>query len=602
MKMNFNICFQIFLIALMLPVLSKAQDFQASVSKNRVAVGEVFTLSYSADRNLEDLKLPRLSDFRLVGGPFQQFRQSITNGKAVTSFTISYSLMAQSKGKFIIGPASAKSGGQTITSNQVEIEVSGEGSTAGAANPQNNQNQRGNEAAKAKAAGNDMFLVVTASKSTAMVGEQILITYKLYTKYGDVRSEDFQFPSYKNLWIQEIKDSGDKTFSIENYNGERYYTAVIQKNIIIPQKPGVVEVGPFTGKYLVQVVERTGDLFKDFFNGGEVKQYRKELKSNTLKINVQELPSANVPASFNGAVGDLTFDFQIDKTEVNTNDAITVKIKISGSGNLPLIENPGFSFPESFEKYDPKSSDKITVKESGISGSRTFEFIGIPRNPGTYKIPATVFSFYNPATKSYKTMKSDSLVLKVSGQATTNTGIVTQKEDVEMLSNDIRYIKSETVLEDKNNRFFLSWNYILMVILLIGTAVFLYNYRNVVRRKQNDYVYQRAKSADSVATKRLKHAKKLMEESQFQPFYEECYKAILGYIGDKTNIGIGELSKDRIKEIISAKKDGAVVAQEVARLLETCEFARFTPMGTNEQVSDFYNNCVQQINKLESIL
>jgi xylose isomerase len=132
--------------------------------------------------------------------------------------------------------------------------------------------------------------------------------------------------------------------------------------------------------------------------------------------------------------------------------------------------------------------------------------------------------------------------------------------------------------------------------------VFLYNYRNVVRRKQNDYVYQRAKSADSVATKRLKHAKKLMEESQFQPFYEECYKAILGYIGDKTNIGIGELSKDRIKEIISAKKDGAAVAQEVARLLETCEFARFAPMGTNEQVSDFYNNCVQQINKLESIL
>lgn len=199
-------------------------------------------------------------------------------------------------------------------------------------------------------------------------------------------------------------------------------------------------------------------------------------------------------------------------------------------------------------------------------------------------------------------MKSDSVVLKVGGQATTNAGIVTQKEDVEMLSNDIRYIKTETVLEDKNNRFFLSWNYILMVILLIGTAVFLYNYRNVVRRKQNDYVYQRAKSADSVATKRLKHAKKLMEESQFQPFYEECYKAILGYISDKTNVGIGELSKQKITEIISSKKDGEATAQAVAKLLETCEFARFAPTGTNEQVSDFYNNCVQQINKLESIL
>ena len=569
-----------------------------------VVSGDQFRLTFTINsQKIRDFRAPNIQDFEVLMGPSrsQQSSTQIINGQvtSTSSITFTYILMADKEGTYTIPGATVMVNGNTHTSNSVKIKVLPPDQDAG----QGNKSSSRNQVAGSKITDKELFITATASKTNVYEQEAFLLTYKVYTQvnltnlHGDT-------PDLKGFHTQEVELPRQKTFSLEHYNGKNYSTTIWQQFVLFPQQSGKLEIPSITFDATVAQMVASADPFDAFFNGGSnYVNINKKLVTPKITINVKELPEGK-PANFSGGVGEFTLSSSISTQELKTNDAVTIKLVISGSGNMKLINTPEVGFPQDFEIYDPKVDNKFNLTRDGLAGSKVIEYLAIPRHAGDYTIPPIEFSYFDLKSQSYKTLKTEPYSLKVAkGEGNSDQVVAnfTNKEDLKVLGKDIRYIKTgETNLQPKDNYFFGTIGYYLWYIIpLVLFITFMVIYRKQAIENAN-VAKVRTKKANKVATKRMKNAGKLLAEKKQEAFYDEVLKALWGYISDKLNIPVSQLSKDNIEEKLNEYGVTSELVTDFINTLNECEFARYAPGIQNEAMDKVYASALSVISKIEN--
>jgi len=583
------------LIALLIASFSYGQNvsFTAATSHNNVKTGDRFKVQFTANTNINNFKAPKFSSFRVLSGPNQSTNMSWVNGKTTSTISFSYLLMATKEGDFTIGPAVGYANGKAIKSNSFKIKV-----TKGV-KVQQGSNQAKPSAKSSNNTSDDMFIKCTVNKTSPYQGEHIVATYKFYTRVRFAGYEQVNEPTLNGFWKQDV-DIGQSTATTEIFSGYRWQVYTIKKSVLFPQKTGNLIIDPLEFKFIVQQRASSGgqSVFDQLF--GSVENVEYNVKSKPIKIKVLPLP-ANAPKNFKNTVGNLNMKVDVSSKEVEANEAINIKIKISGKGNLSLIDHPEFVFPSDFETYDPKINEKIKADDSGVSGSKEFDYLVIPRHAGNFKLDPILFTYFNPSTKRYKTITSKPIeinVLKGEGSASDKLVYSTNKEDIKVLGNDIRYIHTQNVnFSHSNEDFYGSWKFYLLLFLAPFLFVLTYLFRNKIRVANSDVVGMKKKKASKIAGKLLISAKKSLGANNKNAFYEDISKALFGYIGNKLNIPVADLNQSNIKEQLTNIQVNDKTSKELMYTIELCDMARFAPVAISEQ--EVYNKAEAIINQIE---
>ncbi|CDB96217.1 uncharacterized protein BN659_01851 [Bacteroides sp. CAG:443] len=601
----------IFFLLLILTTVHAWADNKATLTADApdvVVSGDQFRLTFTVNtQKVKDFRAPSITKgFDVLMGPSrsQQSSTQIINGKVSSSSSITYTyiLMAGDAGTYTIPAASIEANGEKIFSNAVTIKVlPPDQSASGSKGSQKSSAQAGNQAASGRITSNDLFITATASKTTVHEQEAILLTYKVYTLVN-LRQLFGKMPDLKGFHTQEIELPQQKTFSLEHYKGRNYNTTVWSQYVLFPQQTGKLEIPSITFEGVVAIQTVSDDPFDAFFNGGGYQEVKKKIVTPKLTINVQPLPAK--PANFSGGVGEFTLASSINAKDVKTNDAVTIKLTISGSGNMKLISTPEVKFPEDFEVYDPKVTNNFEASRAGLSGTQTIEYLAIPRHAGNFTIPPVEFTYFDLKSNSYKTLKTEAYNINVAkGQGNADQVIAdfTNKENVKVLGQDIRFIKlGDTKLMPKGDVFFGTvgyylW-YIIPFVLFVGLVVF---FRKQAAENAN-VAKVKTKKANKVATKRMKLAGKLLAENRKNEFYDEVLKALWGYISDKLSIPVSQLSKDNIEAELAKYGVADDVIKDFINALNECEFARYAPGDENEAMDKVYTTSVEAISKMEN--
>ena len=564
----------------------------------------VFTVN---SQDIKDFRAPSIKGFDVLMGPSrsQQSSIQIINGKRTSnsSTAFTYILLAGSPGTYTIPAASVEVNGEKVFSNAISIKVlpqdqnSGNSGNNGGGSASSSRSQ----AAGSRISANDLFITATASKTTVHEQEAILLTYKVYTVVN-LRQLYGKMPDLKGFHTQEVELPQQKTFTLEHYKGRNYNTTVWSQYVLFPQQTGKLEIPSITFDGVVAQQTVSDDPFDAFFNGGGHVEVKKKITTPKVVINVQPLPAK--PAGFSGAVGEFKLASSINATDVKTNDAVTIKLTLSGTGNMKLIGTPEVKFPQDFEIYDPKVTDDYKLTNSGLTGTKTFEYLAIPRHAGNFTIPAIEFTYFDLKSNSYKTLKTEAYNLKVAkGQGNADQVIsdFTNKESVKMLGKDIRFIKlGDSSLRPKGDFFFGTVGYYLCYLIpLLLFVVFAVIYRQKALENAN-VAKVKTKKANKVATRRMKLAGKLLAENKKNEFYDEVLKALWGYISDKLSIPVSQLSKDNIEtELTNYGVQEALIAEFIG-VLNECEYARYAPGNENEAMDKVYSASVEVISKMEN--
>lgn len=564
----------------------------------------VFTVN---SQDIKDFRAPSIKGFDVLMGPSrsQQSSIQIINGKRTSnsSTAFTYILLAGSPGTYTIPAASVEVNGEKVFSNAISIKVlpqdqnSGNSGNNGGGSTSSSRSQ----AAGSRISANDLFITATASKTTVHEQEAILLTYKVYTVVN-LRQLYGKMPDLKGFHTQEVELPQQKTFTLEHYKGRNYNTTVWSQYVLFPQQTGKLEIPSITFDGVVAQQTVSDDPFDAFFNGGGYVEVKKKITTPKVVINVQPLPAK--PAGFSGAVGEFKLASSINATDVKTNDAVTIKLTLSGTGNMKLIGTPEVKFPQDFEIYDPKVTDDYKLTNSGLTGTKTFEYLAIPRHAGNFTIPAVEFTYFDLKSNSYKTLKTEAYNLKVAkgkGNADQVISDFTNKESVKMLGKDIRFIKlGDSSLRPKGDFFFGTVGYYLCYLIpLLLFVVFAVIYRQKALENAN-VAKVKTKKANKVATRRMKLAGKLLAENKKNEFYDEVLKALWGYISDKLSIPVSQLSKDNIEaELTNYGVQEALIAEFIG-VLNECEYARYAPGNENEAMDKVYSASVEVISKMEN--
>lgn len=599
----------LFLLQLKIGLLIAQDVTIQAYAPNLVEVGEQFSLSFTMNAKPSEFKAPTIANFEILAGPSSSSSTSIEviNGKVTQSqsYTYTYILTASKEGKFTIEPAEAVVGKERIRSNPVVIEVvkTSSGTTTGRANQQSSRNLRDSQTDDLP--GDELFVTIELNKKSAYVGEPIEAVIKIYTRVSILAFEDAKFPAFDGFWGQEIKSSPNVNFERANINGKIYNAGIIRRYIIFPQKADKIDIDPFELVVVYQGL-RTGprSIFDEFFGGG-FETYRKRLVSKPVSINIKKLPLPE-PQGFTGAVGNFKIDASVDKNSLKANDAFTYRFKISGKGNLKLIGNPKITFPSTFEVFDPKISENISVSDGNTSGSKTFEYVCIPRAGGNFNIEPAEFSYFDPVREIYLTLKTPRISVAVSADSSSANNVMVAsfgKEDIRFIGKDIRFIKTSSSAFKSKAAFWVTSGYyqFLYLILIALFIIFSYLFRRY-RQRMQDVAFVRTRRASRVAQKRLKMASQLLEQKNNPQFFEEIHKAIWGYVSDKLNIPLAALSLDSASEKLSHKGIDAYKIATFRSIVETCEYARFAPMAEYSQMTDIYEKTFFLIEDLEDIL
>ncbi len=581
--------------------------FKAS-APGTVVVGQQFRLTYSANKQGKEFRASNLTDFDILMGPVTQeaHSSSYVNGQMTSQSTYSfvYTLMASKEGTFTIPPATIRIENSEYKSNEITIKVLPQDKNSSSSEEQQPQ---ASSSGNANVSADNLFVRMHVSKNSVYENEGFLVTFKLYSLY-DVRGfENIKFPEFEGFVSQDIELPENRQMDLEQYNGRNYRTYVLKQTILYPQRSGSLTIG--SGKYdiIVQVKtqQRVRSIFDDFFDSSV--PVKKTLTSGSSTINVKPLPSGK-PASFSGALGDYTMKSSISSTNVKANEAVTIKVNISGSGNIKLIPNPAITFPNDFDIYDPKVDVNTRVTSSGVTGGKSIEYVVIPRFAGDFTIPKSEFSYFDVKSGTYKTLYTDEFNLHVEPGAEGNSGpavfnAASNKEDVKFVGKDIRYIKTKGINYSKSGDFFfgtlLYWlSYIIPIVLF---AVLFIIYRKQAAENAN-IALVRTKKANKVASKRLKLAGKLLKENKKEEFYDEVLKAVWGYLSDKLNIPVASLTKDNVETELSGYGVSEELIKQFMDILNTCEFARYAPAQGSQEMDKLYEGTVQAIDKMESTI
>ena len=572
-----------------------------------VVSGDQFRLTFTVNtQKVKDFRAPSIKGFEVLMGPSRSSQNStqIINGKVSSSSSITYTyiLMAGKEGAYNIPAASIVADGETKISNSLQIKVLPADDASASSAQGGSASSSRSQAVGSKITDKDLFITASASKTKVYEQEAILLTYKVYTVV-DLRQLYGDMPDLKGFHTQEVELPVQKTFSLEHYNGRNYNTTVWRQYVLFPQQSGTMEIPSITFDGVVAQRINNGDPFDAFFNGGtNYVEIKKKIVTPKLKINVAALPSK--PADFSGAVGTFTMASSINSKSVKTNDAVTIKLTVTGTGNMKLIGTPEVKFPQDFEVYDPKIDNQFNLTREGLSGSKTYEYLAIPRHAGKFTIPAVSFTYFDLKTKTYKTLKSEEYVINVEkGQGNADQVIAdfTNKESVKMLGNDVRYIKrGATQFAQRGDYFYGTtaywmW-YIIPFVLFVGVILM---YRKQAMDNANT-AKMKTKKANKVAVKRMKLAGKLLSENKKNEFYDEVLKALWGYISDKLSIPVSQLSKDNIEQELSRYGVNEELVKAFINVLNDCEFARYAPGDENEAMDKVYTASIEIISKMEN--
>ena len=596
----------------MVSLLSLVASAQVTVKiqvQAQCEVGQRVRVSYVVNtQDVDDIEVGDFPGFDLLYGPSTstQSSYSIINGKSTSSstMTFTYTLLAKQEGKYAVPSAAVKSGGRTYRSAGANIEILPSSGSGGTSQRQSSASQ-GHQSASRRAGANgeiskdELFMNVTASKKKVYEQEAVVVTYKLYTLVN-VRQVSGEMPDLDNCHVQELDTKSQMSLKMERYNGRNYYTATWRQYVLFPQKTGKISIPSVKFDTEVEVVNASSDPFDIFFGGGALAQMvKKTITTPPLDIVVEPLPSPR-PENFSGAVGQYSLSGSLTPEQLNANDAATLRLVVSGHGNMKLIKAPKVSFPKDFEVYDPKESGKTTMTASGSKGNVLFDYVAVPRHGGRYTVPPVEFVYFDPEEEKYKTLHTDSFHIAVAKGKETHTVRVSQKEDLKVLSSDIHYIKTgKADVKSQSVTFFMTSRYGAYYALFMFAFVALLGMFYRKARENANIAGRRRKRAGKAAAKRLKVASKLLKAHDATAFYDETLRALVGYAADKLSLPTAELSKERIsEEMMKRGMDDSLVTRFI-KVMDDCEFARFAPGNPEETMEKIYSEASDVINEME---
>lgn len=594
----------------------KANFTAAAPAEVTMGVGFNYTITGNENINTSSIELPEIEGLRHISGPstFISTQSSIVNGKIqnITNVTFSYTFIAVKEGKITIPAVVIKSRNKNYSTNPVEINVIAAASNHGA-KPGMSESP---DTPKQFTSSDKYFIRLIPSKQKVWLGEEIMVSAKVYTS-ENLRFSEIKYPELEGFWKQELE--ADQQADRETINGNQYLVQVFKRDLLIPQKTGKINITPVDVTILVQQRVRTqrrnpfGDFFNDpFFNDPFFDSYQnvpENLKSNPLTIEVKPLPQ-NAPLSFNGATGSFSIDLSAGKDIIKVNEALTFKFTVKGKGNLALLNAPKINFPPDVEVFDPKSSKNITHSVNGTNGSVTFEYVVIPRYPGSIRIAPVDFSFFDPVKGEYQSLKTKEIIIKVEkSEAKDQAEILglqqnipgALKEQVTSLNTDILFIKTNMPVFSIYGKI-LTDNIMFRIIFPAGIIIIVILF--ILQRKRNkrnsDLAYVRTRKARKIAVNRLKRAKKLLMDKD-PGLYDEILKALWGYIGDKLSVDQANLSRQTASEGLILNHIPEEIIQELIELIENCEMARYaTGMAVNPE--SVYKRSEEVLYRIESLM
>lgn len=597
------------IIALLLLISAaemQAQEvvFQASVSNGVVEAGASFRLSFSVNAKADNFVPPDLNAFAVLSGPNMSTSSSvqIINGRMTqsVSYTYNYVLQAVQEGSFTIGPASIDVDKKTYNTDEVPVTVvQGSG-----------QQQKVTPVPPAATtvpgfSAEDLFIRVLVDRKEVFQGEHLVATVKLFSKLDISGIEKINFPSFTGFLQQEIEIPPLRFLNREVVNGQVYSTGMIKQLVLIPQRSGelIIDQVSIDCQIRQRVRRSTGSLFDDFFDS-----YQTVVQTATSEpqtIRVKPLPSG-APSSFRGLVGSYIMEASVDREKLPANEAVTLKLKITGKGNLRLMDPPPVSFPPDFEVYDPRVTQNISHSVSGSSGAKTFDYLVIPRSAGRYRIPPVEISYFDPAAVRYVRLSSEEFIVDVSRPETEDAGQVISgwgKEQLQLLGKDIRFIRTTNIRWQPAgiNLLTRAWFYLMYLLgFVLFAVVFALRIRHVRRNRNLGMV--RNRRANKIAVRRLKLAAAALKRNEKDVFYEEVLKACWGYLSDKLNIPLSSLGRDIAIEQLMDRGVEETVISRFFETIDTCELARYAPAGEQDGLPRMYRDVQRQISKLEQIL
>lgn len=591
----------IFIVCFGISFQNNAQELSASVNETTVADNErfqvTFTFSGKSINNLSKFSPPSFENFLILSGPNQSTSIQIINGAQSAQLSYTFVVQPKSLGNFTIGSASIMQDGNTYKSEPIKISV-----VKGQNKPKQQQNN--DSQISDSEISKNLYIRANVDKTRAFKGEQITIVYKLYTRLSIASQMGVnKLPQYQNFWAEELETSNNINFSTEVINGKQFRVGVLKRVALFPTQTGTLEVTPLELTVPIQIQkQRNGksiwdDFFGDPFGRSEIYEY--DAKSNVVKIQVDPLPTGQ-PDSFKGAVGDFNFDAKLNTTTVKSNEPITLKIDISGTGNIKLLELPEVKLPNGFEKYEPKVNEQIN-RSGTISGSKSAEYLLVPRVVGIREIPPVEFSYFNPDTKKYVTLKSESFSIDIKPGDKQAPIEIAGKEDIKELGTDIRFIKTSfDDIEKREDYFFNSTGFVIASILPFMFAVGIIGWKRKHDKLHGNVVLLRYQKAQKIAKNRLKSAMKLMENKNHTPFYTELSTALFGYLEDKLHIPKSEFTIERASADLRKLKVSDELISNLKTGAEKCEFVRFAPGAENSAaMQDMYDEIAEVIINIE---
>ena len=585
-----------------LSLWSQETEFEAS-APNSVIKGNRFQLVYSVNQEGENLRVPDMDEFEILMGPTtsQRSQVQIINGDVNREQTFSYTyiLKANQTGSFTIPPATIEVDGEKYESNSVTIKVV-EGDP--------DAEQKTGTQSSATIGDEDLFLTMTPNRTSVYRDQPLLLTTKIYTRVNLEGISDIQHPTFREFIAEDLKEDQNIQWSLENVEGKTYRVGTYNQKILYPQKSGNIRIEPISIEFLVRIrqTRQSNNVFENFFDTHRT--VKKTATSEPVTINVKSLPPA--PTGFSGFVGNLDMNVEVSQKQVKTGDGITITTQLSGTGNMKVTEAPKIEVPADFDTFDPKSSTNLSVTSSGHQGTKTFEQLIIPRHEGTFEIPALEYVYFDPDQGRYRTLNNNPVTIEVesSGEGTTATAPTSSpsqqnREQVQMLGRDIRYIKTGTPhLKSANTFFFGTWRFALgYIIPLLLFAIISIIYRQKIKENANIQL-KKTKQANKMARKKLKKAAHHLKSGNKESFYEELSKGLWGYISDKLLTPVAELTSDKIRQELIDHGANEENTNRLLEILETCEFARYAPAGGESEREDLYKSAVEVVSRLENNL
>ncbi|MBR4801617.1 MAG: protein BatD [Bacteroidales bacterium] len=604
-----------------------AQNSFKVEAPNVVGEGERFLVKFVANGEVSNFNPPSFAGADVIAGPTTStsWSSTIINGKRSSSYTKTYTyvLEASDQETVSVSSASAEIEGTVYTTKSLSIEVvKGSSSQSSATQGQNQQQASGQPSAASSQPQNrsqdydddpgitygkaDLFLRLSLNKTKVFKGEPITAVLKIYTRSNIVGFDDIKWPVFNGFWSEETEAPQNLNFVREKVGNQIYNSAVIRRYMLMPQKSGALTIDPAEMVCQVEVASRPRgrSILDDFFDMVDHNYVKKRLSTGKITVNVSEIPSG-APSTFGGGVGKLNMTARLTKDSLNANEAASLIIELSGSGNLNLIQNPTVVFPSDFERYDAKSSNSFSNSAEGYTGKKTIEYPFIPRGEGVYEIPPIHYSYFDLGQRQYRTLTTDTITVKVGKGTSQNTGgmyIPQTQKTVNNLGEDIRYIKTSMPSMKGENFLVFNWIYYVIAAVLAGLFFLVTKLMKDRIALRKDVVRSRNRRANKVARQRLRQAQAFLSQNKVQEFYEELHKAILGYTADKLSIQRSDLQRDIIQETLLSRNVPQEDVNSLIALLDDCEMVRYSPEGAAGAMDAQYHKAAELISGFENKL